>query len=162
MTGANERVATNPTSMLATWLATGFGSGYSPIAPGTAGSVVGLLMFWPVAFLPFPYPLVATVVLFFLGVQAATIVERESGLKDPGIVVVDEIIGIWVSLLFLPWTLAYAAGAFLLFRIFDVVKPFPARTAEKSLPRGWGIVCDDVVAGIYANLVLQGVRWYVG
>ena len=162
MAGANERVAMTPTSMMATWLATGLGAGYSPIAPGTAGTVVGLLLFWPVALLPFPYPVAATIVLFLLGVQAATIVERESGLKDPGIVVVDEIVGIWISLLFLPWTLPYAAGAFLLFRVFDVVKPFPARLAESRLPRGWGIVCDDVVAGIYANLVLQLVRWYVG
>jgi len=162
MAGGNERVASSPTSMLATWLATGFGSGYSPIAPGTAGTVVGLLMFWPAAYLAFPYQLAATVVLFLVGVQAATIVERESGLKDPGIVVVDEIVGIWVTMLHVPWTWPYVLGGFLLFRIFDVVKPFPARTAESRLPRGWGIVCDDVVAGIYANLVLQLVRGYVG
>jgi len=157
------RVASNPITGAATLLATGFGSGYSPIAPGTAGSVVGLLLFWPVALtLAWPWAAAATFVLFLLAVQAAAVVEKEAGLKDPGIVVVDEIVGIWVTMLAVPWTPAYIAGGFVLFRLFDVVKPFPARTAESRLPGGWGIVCDDVVAGVYANLVLHLVRWLVG
>ena len=158
--GTAGRVGTSPAVTLATMLATGFGSGYSRWAPGTAGTAVGLALFWPIHGLAFPYQLAATVALFFLGVQAATIVERETGLKDPGIVVVDEIVGMWVTMLLVPWSPAWALGGFLLFRVFDVVKPFPARRAE-SLPRGWGIVCDDVFAGVYANLVLQLVRWTI-
>lgn len=156
---AAGRVASSSRVMVATVLATGFGSGYSPLAPGTAGTLVGLLLFWPLTALALPYAAAATVVLFLLGVQAAAVVEKEAGLKDPGIVVVDEIVGVWVTMLAVPWTPAYIAGGFFLFRLFDVVKPFPARTAESRLPGGWGIVCDDVIAGIYANLVLQLVRW---
>jgi phosphatidylglycerophosphatase A len=157
---APARAAASPMLGLATLLATGLGSGYSPLAPGTAGTVVGLLLFWPMHGVPLVYQVAATLVLFLFGVQAATIVERETGLKDPGIVVVDEIIGVWITLLMVPWTLAYVVAGFLLFRVFDVVKPFPARRAE-SLPHGWGIVCDDVMAGIYANLVLQAAHWFL-
>jgi phosphatidylglycerophosphatase A len=76
------------------------------------------------------------------------------GLKDPGIVVVDEVVGQWVSLLLLPLTPVTVALGFLLFRLLDVVKPWPARDFER-LPGGWGIMADDVMAGIYANLLVR-------
>jgi phosphatidylglycerophosphatase A len=79
-----------------------------------------------------------------------------TGLEDPGIVVIDEVAGMWVSLLFLPLTPVTAVAAFVIFRIFDVVKPFPARRLE-DLPGGYGIMCDDLMAGAYANLVLRGL-----
>lgn len=140
--------------LCATILATGFGSGYAPIAPGTAGSLVGLLLFWPMAGFAPHWILSATVLVFFLGVAAATRVARGVGLEDPGIVVVDEIVGMWISLLFVPFTPACIACAFVLFRAMDVVKPYPARDFER-LPGGWGIMADDVMAGIYANLALR-------
>lgn len=141
-------------STCATALATGFGSGYSPVAPGTAGSAVGLLLYWPLHRLP-GLPLAAVVgAVFLVGVLAASDVARRVGFEDPGIVVVDEIVGMWVSLAFLPLTPSTAVAAFVLFRVMDVLKPYPARQLE-SLPSGWGIMADDLMAGVYANLLLR-------
>jgi len=143
-----------PKDALATAVATGLGSGYSPVAPGTAGSLVGLALFWAVHHLPLVAQAAATVVMFAVGVVAAGHVARRLRIEDPGVVVADEVAGMWVSLLGLPLTGVTAAAAFVLFRIFDVFKPYPARDLER-LPGGWGIMCDDVMAGIYANLLLR-------
>ena len=145
------------TSPLA-WLAIGFGSGLSPIAPGTAGSAVGLLLFWPMAGRPLWIPALACVLVFLLGVAGGSLVARREGRKDPGLVVADEVVGMWITLLAVPFTWKTALLGFFLFRVMDVLKPFPARRLE-DLPRGWGIMADDVMAGIYANLVLQAVVW---
>jgi phosphatidylglycerophosphatase A len=136
------------------WLATGFGAGLSPIAPGTAGTAVGLLLFWPLSALSRAVQAGAIVVVSLVGVWGADLVARREAREDPGLVVVDEIVGMWISLFCVPLSLKTAAAAFLLFRVMDVVKPFPARRLE-DLHGGWGIVADDVMAGIYANLVLQ-------
>jgi phosphatidylglycerophosphatase A len=141
---------------LATLIATGLGSGYSPWAPGTAGSVVGLLLFVPLAQTPLAAQLAATALVFGVGVWAATATARRTGLKDPGLVVVDEIAGMWVALLLMPFTLEVAVVAFFAFRAMDIVKPYPARDLER-LPEGWGIMADDVMAGIYANLLVRVV-----
>lgn len=135
-------------------LATGFGSGHAPIAPGTAGSAVGLLMFWPLASLPPAAQLAACAAVFVLGALAATRVARGMGKKDPGLVVVDEVVGMWVTLVGLPFGVVTAAAGFALFRIMDVAKPWPARDLE-ALSGGWGIMADDVAAGIYAHLLLR-------
>jgi phosphatidylglycerophosphatase A len=142
-------------------LATGFGAGYSPIAPGTAGTLVGLLLFWPLHNASILVQIAATLAMFVLAVVSADITAKRTGLKDPSLVVVDEIIGMWISLLFLPWTPPVLVAAFVLFRAMDVLKPPPARGFE-SLPGGWGIVMDDVMAGIYANLIAQIGLWIWG
>ena len=99
-----------------------------------------------------------TVVVFFASVWASSHLARKMGVEDPGVVVVDEVVGQWVTLLFLPFTPAVAACGFVLFRILDVFKPWPARQFE-SLPGGWGIMSDDLMAGIYGNLLLHaGLR----
>jgi phosphatidylglycerophosphatase A len=141
-------------SRLGDWLATGFGAGHSPVAPGTAGSLVGLILFWPLQLLPLWVQLVISLALFALGVRVATALAARVGRKDPGLVVVDEILGQWVSLLALPLVPWTAAAGFVLFRVMDVLKPWPARDLER-LPKGLGIMADDVAAGIYANLVLR-------
>jgi phosphatidylglycerophosphatase A len=143
-----------PLDVVATVVATGLGSGYAPFAPGTAGSLVGLALFWPVHHLTLAGQAVATALVFALGVAAAGHVARRIGIEDPGLVVADEVVGMWVSLLGLPLTGVTAAAGFLLFRVFDVLKPYPARDLER-LPGGWGIMCDDVMAGVYANLLLR-------
>ena len=135
-------------------MATGLGSGYSPFAPGTAGSLLGLLLYWPLQRLSLPWQAFSLGVLFGVGVLCASHVVRQLGDPDPGIVVVDEVVGMWASLLFLPFTIATAALAFLIFRAMDIFKPYPARDLE-SLPGGWGIMADDLMAGIYANLLLR-------
>lgn len=140
--------------LLARVVATAFGSGYSPFAPGTAGSAVGLLLFWPMAAWWWPWQLAAGAALLVVGAIAATRVARSVGLKDPGIVVVDEVLGQWVTLVALPFTPVTAALGFLLFRVMDIVKPWPARDLER-LPGGWGIMADDVAAGVYAHLALR-------
>ena len=139
---------------LARVVATAFGSGYSPFAPGTAGSAVGVLLFWPMAGWRWPWQVGACLALLLVGALAATRVAERVGLKDPGIVVVDEVLGQWVTLLALPFTPATAALGFLLFRAMDIVKPWPARDLER-LPGGWGIMADDVAAGVYAHLALR-------
>jgi len=139
---------------LATVVATGLGAGYAPIAPGTAGSLVGVALFWAVHHLPLAGQAAATLLVFAAGVAAAGHVARRLGIEDPRLVVADEVAGMWVSLLGLPLTAATAAAGFVLFRAFDVFKPYPARDLER-LPGGWGIMCDDVMAGIYANLMLR-------
>jgi phosphatidylglycerophosphatase A len=143
-------------------VATFFGSGLGKPGPGTWGSVAATLIFTAVAFLLHPAPqtllglTVAGIILSIaLGVPAATIAARESGRKDPGFVVIDEVAGVWITLLgavFHPdWQ--HILVALLLFRVFDIWKPFPIRHLEK-LPEGWGIVFDDVAAGLYAWAVL--------
>lgn len=137
--------------------ATGFGTGHSPIASGTVGSalaVVFVLAFWPESYL---WQLALAVATTLLAVWASGWVAESEGLKDPSIVVADEIAGQFFTFLFLPvavmgWQ-ALLAG-FLLFRIFDIWKPWPVSRLE-DLPGGWGIVLDDVLAGIFANIVLR-------
>jgi phosphatidylglycerophosphatase A len=146
---------------LARFVATGFGSGYSPVAPGTAGSLVGLLLFWPLARVHVGWLALAIVAGFAVGVVASAATAREVGLEDPGIVVVDEVVGMWITLALVPFTPLTAVLGFLLFRVMDVVKPPPARQLE-HLHGGLGIMADDVMAGIYANLALRLVLRVLG
>jgi phosphatidylglycerophosphatase A len=139
---------------LAALVATGLGAGYSPVAPGTAGSLVGLALFWPLHHLAVGLQLAALVLLFAAGVASSSRLARSVGRKDPGLVVVDEIAGMWTTLLFLPFTPLAALLGFLAFRAMDVAKPWPARQLE-ALPGGWGIMCDDMMAGVYANLLVH-------
>jgi phosphatidylglycerophosphatase A len=139
---------------LATVVATGLGSGYSPIAPGTAGSAVGLALLWAMSGLSPLAQAGAIVAVSALGVAAATRVARRVGLEDPGLVVIDEVAGMWVTLWLLPFTPLVAALGFVAFRAMDVWKPWPARQLE-HLPAGWGIMADDLMAGVYANLAVR-------
>jgi len=135
-------------------VATGLGSGYSKLAPGTAGSAVGVLFYLPLAAEPWRVQLAAAIAVTALGVVAAQRVAALVGKKDPGLVVVDEVAGQWITFVSLPFTPAIALSGFLLFRAMDIVKPWPARALER-LPGGLGIMADDVAAGIYAQLVLR-------
>ena len=135
------------------FFATGFYSGFSPIVPGTAGSLVGLLIYLipGVENIFVLGPL--SILFFFIGIFTSARLEKQLG-EDPSIVVIDEIVGMWISLFFLPKIPAIYIGAFVLFRVFDIVKPSPARQVEQY-KGGWGIMLDDVFAGIYANIVMQ-------
>jgi len=136
-------------------VATGLFAGYAPIAPGTAGSAVGLAAYWLFGLDRIVPASLAVVIGFFVGTAASAAVERELG-DDPQVVVIDEVVGQWVALFLLPKTILLSAAGFLLFRLFDIVKPPPARNAE-ALRNGWGIMLDDLVAGIYANLSLRAL-----
>ena len=140
---------------IAQLLGTSLYSGYFPIAPGTVGSVGALLCY---LFIPFcnGLPLVfITVIFFFIGVWAATEVEKTAG-HDASIINIDEVVGVWISLFFLPEDFKFWGwlAAFFLFRFFDIVKPFPIDQSQK-LTAGWGVMMDDVLAGVYTFLVLQ-------
>jgi phosphatidylglycerophosphatase A len=141
----------------ATLIATWFGCGYFPVGPGTAGSAAAVVLalaghsLWH--FSPF-WLLAPAMVLMWPGIWAADVVARDLQVEDPGLVVVDEVIGQWITLAgatTLNWK-SWLAG-FVLFRLLDIWKPFPARQFE-ALPGGLGIVMDDVMAGIYGALVL--------
>jgi phosphatidylglycerophosphatase A len=146
---------------LAFVLATGFGSGYSPIAPGTAGSAVGLLFVWGMSYLGLAGQLGAVLVVSVLSIIAADIVARSTGLKDPGLIVADEIAGMMLTMVAIPLTATSLVLGFVLFRVMDVVKPPPARQFEK-FKGGIGIVADDLMAGVYAHLALRGLLSLTG
>jgi phosphatidylglycerophosphatase A len=141
--------------VLATW----FGCGLSPIAPGTAGTLGALPLYlliapagpWAVA--------LAALVVTAAGIAAADRVASRRGLKDPQIVCIDEVAGVLVALTAARLELVQVAVAVALFRVFDIWKPWPARLLERRLPGGWGIVCDDLAAGAWAALVLLAGRW---
>jgi phosphatidylglycerophosphatase A len=135
-------------------IATGLGSGYAPVAPGSAGSLLGLLLFWMIHSWPALWQAGACLALFGLGSVTAQRVATRLRREDPGIVVVDEVLGMWLTLVLVPFSLWTATAGFLLFRALDVIKPYPARDLE-ALHGGLGIMADDVAAGVYANLVLQ-------
>jgi len=139
---------------LARVVATAFGAGLSPVAPGTAGSAVGVLLFWPLASRPWAWQAAACAIVTVVGIAAAGRVAGLVGLEDPGLVVVDEVAGQWLTLIALPFTPAVVLAGFVLFRVMDVVKPWPARSLE-HLPGGYGIMADDIAAGVYAHLVLR-------
>lgn len=147
--------------------ATFFGTGYLKPAPGTWASMAAVLLWAAAAWGSKLSPLQLNLLLaagillaIVLGVPAAGIAERESGRHDPGFVVIDEIAGQWIALLGCPRDFPHALIALFLFRLLDVTKPFPARQLER-LPEGWGIVFDDVAAGLYALGIGALVRiWY--
>ena len=133
--------------------------GFFPIAPGTAGSLAALPLFAFLRWIGVPaVELVAIPIVFAVGVWAANGAEVALGRKDPGPVVIDEVLGMQITLALLPVSLAGVAVGFLLFRFFDIVKPYPAARLE-HLHGGLGIMSDDAVAGVYAYLVLRGLMW---
>jgi len=135
-------------------IATGLGSGYSPFAPGTAGTLVGIPLYLALSSLSWPLYLVSVSVLTLLAVYAAGEAERIFDRKDSPRIVIDEIVGLLWALFLVGPTLYRIAAAFVLFRLFDIVKPPPARWCQDRLPGGWGVVMDDVAAGVWANAVL--------
>jgi len=139
--------------LVALALATSFGIGYVPYAPGTFGSAVGLLLWW---LLPHAVSgqLAAIAIVFVLGSWSGNIAERHFGAIDPGPVVIDEVMGMWITLLLNPVGWQGAVIAFFLFRLFDVFKPYPADRLER-IPGGVGVMADDGMAAIYANLALR-------
>ena len=139
-------------------MATGFGAGYFPAAPGTAGSLVGLAVVFLLRDQSILLYALVFLILFALGVYAAGRVERASGEIDSRRIVIDEIAGMLVVGFLIPPGAGYLFGGFLLFRVLDIVKPFPADWVERRLTGGWAIMLDDLVAGLYANLILQGVK----
>jgi phosphatidylglycerophosphatase A len=141
----------------AIWMATAAYSGYFGMLPGTIGSLVGIGLYWPLATSPVTTRLILVAALLLVGLWTSGRVEEVWRIKDPKAVVIDEIVGMWIALLFVPYQLPYFVASFVLFRLFDVVKPFPAKEAER-LSGGWGIMLDDVIAGLYAGVTVSAVN----
>jgi phosphatidylglycerophosphatase A len=148
-------------------VATFFGAGLGKPGPGTWGSVAAVLLWGAIAWLFHPTPKGLLLVVFIgiivsiaSGVPAASVAARESGRHDPGFVVIDEVAGQWIALIGSPPDLRHGLIALILFRLFDITKPFPVRQLEK-LPDGWGIVFDDVAAGLYALGVASILRLWI-
>ncbi len=142
---------------LSEWLATCFKIGHLPIAPGTWGSLAAVIGWW--LWLQYLDPLVFIVLIitiFTIGVFATNIIIDHTGEKDPSRVVIDEVSGQWLGLLMLPDGAVYIAGAFILFRFLDILKPWPIRQLEQ-FPKGWGVMLDDMLAGLLTLCLIQGV-----
>jgi len=145
-----------PARLIASW----FGSGFLPGAPGSWGSLAALPCAWLiVAYAGHWQLLVAANLLFYIGWIAAHFAIRDQSDPDPGWIVVDEVVGQWVTLFALPLNLFAYAIAFALFRLFDIWKPFPIRQVERRCGGGFGIMIDDVLAAIYALIVIAIGRW---
>jgi phosphatidylglycerophosphatase A len=144
---------------LAVFIATVCYAGYFPIAPGTVGSAAGLLVYllvWWTGSVAVEVGLIVAV--FAVGVWAASEAERHFGRIDPGPIVIDEVVGMLITLAFIPVGLSGAVAGFVLFRVFDVIKPFPAGRLEQ-LHGGLGVMADDAMAAVYANLSLRLLMW---
>jgi phosphatidylglycerophosphatase A len=146
---------------LAVFVATVAYCGYFPIAPGTVGSAAGLLVYLLVWWAQSPVVEVGLIVaLFAAGVWAGTTAERYFGGIDPGPIVIDEVVGMLMTLAFIPVGWSGAIAGFVLFRIYDVLKPYPAGRFER-LHGGLGVMADDAMAAVYANISLRIVMWLV-
>jgi phosphatidylglycerophosphatase A len=136
-------------------IATGFYSGYLPKAPGTWGSLMGLLIFFLLHTLSLGIYLAVVAGIFLIGTFAAGEAEKIMDHQDPGLVVIDEITGMLVTMTAVPATPLAMALGFVLFRIFDIWKPFPVNFFDQRFHGGLGIMLDDIVAGIYSLIILQ-------
>ncbi|MFK7916149.1 MAG: phosphatidylglycerophosphatase A [Pseudomonadales bacterium] len=145
---------------LPVFLATGFGSGLMRPAPGTWGSLAGLVIwFFLLAPLSPIKQLLIIIAVFWIGVWACNRIEQRYGLHDPGAIVIDEFVGVWIALLgFGPYWI-WALAGFALFRLFDITKPGIVGWADQSLKGGFGVMADDVLAGCLAAIVLQVAFW---
>jgi phosphatidylglycerophosphatase A len=137
---------------------TGFFSGYSPIAPGTAGTLIAVLIYI-LEYIIFKTNCIITnliivLIMLYPSIKLGDAGEKFFNRKDPSEVVIDEMIGLWVSVLFIPFSLEIALLAFIIFRIIDIFKPYPIRKLEK-LKGGLGIVLDDFMAGIFTNIIIR-------
>jgi len=144
------------------FLATGVYSGYSPIAPGTAGSVVGLVLVWFVTGPMWAYSPLLTLALFAIAFAISCWIsgraEEIFNEPDSSKIVIDEVLGMAVTMFGNPITVPWMLAGFLLFRIFDVLKPWPASIIDRQVPGGAGVMLDDFAVAIYANIILQ-VAW---
>lgn len=152
MNAARRRLLRHPWG----WIATGLGSGFAPRAPGTFGTLAALLPWWfLLRELPLPAYAVVVALAFVLGCLASRWVLRATGLQDPGLVVWDEWVGVWIALAAAPAGWPWWLAAVALFRLFDIAKPWPVSWADRRLMGGFGVMADDALAGVYSLLVLQ-------
>jgi phosphatidylglycerophosphatase A len=142
------------------WLAFGLGSGLSPKAPGTAGTLVAIPLYLLLAQLPLWAYVLAVVVSFAVGVYLCEKTSREMGVHDHPGIVWDEFVGYWITMIGAPAGWLWVLLGFVFFRIFDVLKPWPIRWLDEHVQGGFGIMIDDVLAGVMALLCMQLCYWW--
>jgi phosphatidylglycerophosphatase A len=137
------------------FIATGFGVGYSPVAPGTLGTLIAIPIYYFLSEIPSPLYEITLIGFFFLSVWISENAEIFFGKRDDQRIVIDELVGFLITMLWVPKTIPFIIIGFFLFRFFDILKPFPIRRMERKLKGGFGVVLDDVMAGVYANIILH-------
>lgn len=137
------------------FLAFGFGSGAAPKAPGTFGTLAAIPVYLLLAQLPMPAYLAVIVVAFVLGIYLCGQASRDMGVHDHGGIVWDEFVGFWITMIAVPTQWMWIVIGFILFRFFDIIKPFPIGWFDKRIHGGLGIMIDDVIAGFFALAVIQ-------
>jgi len=151
LTKISPRLLSNPLH----FLSLGFGSGLSPFAPGTLGTLFAIPLYLLLAQLPLAYYLLAIIVAFAIGVYLCGYTSRALGEHDHSGIVWDEFVGFWITMIAVPATWQWILAGFVLFRLFDIVKPWPVKVADEKMKGGFGIMFDDVLAALYALLGLQ-------
>ena len=139
----------------AAFLALGFGSGLSPIMPGTCGTIAAIPIYILLHFLPAPLYFIAIALLFIVGIWICGVTAKKLKIHDHPAIVWDEIVGFLITMLLAPFNWLWILLGFILFRVFDIFKPWPVRYADKHLTNGFGIMADDLLAAIYALVILQ-------
>jgi len=144
------------------FLAFGLGSGAAPWAPGTFGTLAAVPLWYLMAQTSLPVYLLLTLVAFVIGIWLCGRTSRDLGVHDHGGIVWDEFVGYWITMIAVPVNWIWAVLGFILFRLFDIWKPWPIRPVDRKVHGGLGIMLDDVLAGVFAALVLQGILWFWG
>ena len=137
------------------FLSLGFGSGLAPVAPGTCGTLVAIPLYLLLAQLALPYYLACLVIAFGIGVYLCHYTSAALGVHDHSGIVWDEFVGFWITMIAVPATWQWILAGFVLFRLFDIVKPWPVKVADAKMKGGFGIMFDDVLAALYALVGLQ-------
>jgi phosphatidylglycerophosphatase A len=157
MTNPNfKQLLSNPNHLFAF----GFGSGLAPKAPGTFGTLAAVPIFWLIQDLSWPLYLSWLVITFALGVYWCERSSKALGVHDHGGIVWDEFVGYWITMFMAPKGILWMLVGFVLFRLFDIVKPWPIRWLDRHVEGGFGIMVDDVLAGVFACVVLQLLAYY--
>lgn len=141
-------------------LALGFGSGAAPKAPGTCGTLVAVILYWPLSQLNLNQYLLMVLVTCVVGIYLCGKTAEDLGVHDHGSIVWDEFAGFWITMIAAPVGWVWVLIGFVLFRFFDIIKPWPINWIDRKVTGGLGIMLDDVVAGVMAALVLQGLAWW--
>ena len=142
-------------------LALGFGSGAAPKAPGTWGTLAAVLIYWPLSQLSPDHYLLMLLVTSVMGIYICGQTARDLGVHDHDSIVWDEFVGFWITMFAAPVGWVWVVVGFVLFRFFDIIKPWPISWIDKKITGGFGIMLDDVIAGVMAALVLQGISWWL-
>ncbi len=148
--------------LLIKFLASGFFTGYFPVAPGTIGSLVGILACFFLQDVPFTTYAIVVILILVAGIYISGEAEKIYQAKDSSHIVIDEIAGIFFTFIYLPKGISFLLAGFVAFRFFDILKPFPIRSIDEKIKGGWGIMLDDVLAGIYANILIRLIGWVTG